>query len=101
MVNESLRDAFGRLFSVKKFEDFASTELSTPIRFDAQKKPTAWRDKEPVFSNCESLHNSMHVWCGGPAREERGSRGIVQRGHMSDPQVAAFDPLFWFHHWCV
>jgi hypothetical protein len=20
-------------------------------------------------------------------------------GHMSDVPVAAFDPIFWFHHW--
>ena len=22
-------------------------------------------------------------------------------GHMADVPVAAFDPIFWLHHWCV
>jgi tyrosinase len=33
----------------------------------------------------ESLHNVMHVQVGGD-------------GHMSVPDYAAFDPVFWLHH---
>ncbi|MCJ1404105.1 hypothetical protein MMC11_007330 [Xylographa trunciseda] len=33
----------------------------------------------------ESLHDNYHNYLGGPA-------------HMGDPRVAAFDPVFWFHH---
>lgn len=33
--------------------------------------------------NCENAHNNLHVWIGGD---------------MSDPNWAAFDPIFWFHH---
>lgn len=32
---------------------------------------------------CERLHNNMHVWVGGT---------------MTDPNWAAYDPLFWAHH---
>ena len=33
-----------------------------------------------------SIHGNYHNWIGGS-------------GHMSHPSVAAFDPVFWFHHW--
>jgi tyrosinase len=32
---------------------------------------------------CENGHNYLHVWVGGD---------------MADPDWAAFDPIFWFHH---
>lgn len=34
----------------------------------------------------EGIHGSYHVIIGGPG------------GHMSKVPVAAFDPVFWFHH---
>jgi len=34
-----------------------------------------------------SIHGNYHNIIGG------------RRGHMSHPSVAAFDPVFWFHHW--
>jgi tyrosinase len=36
-------------------------------------------------NNIENLHNGIHNDVGG-------------QGHMSYPQVAAFDPIFWLHH---
>ncbi|KAJ4347797.1 uncharacterized protein N0V89_009167 [Didymosphaeria variabile] len=36
--------------------------------------------------NLEFIHNNVHYWVGGDG------------GHMSQIPVAAFDPLFWFHH---
>lgn len=33
-----------------------------------------------------SIHGNYHNLIGGP-------------GHMSTPSLAAFDPVFWFHHW--
>lgn len=35
----------------------------------------------------EGIHNNMHLIIGG------------SKGQMRNPQVAAFDPVFWFHHW--
>ncbi|KZP16341.1 Di-copper centre-containing protein [Athelia psychrophila] len=51
----------------------------------------------PTFSNratstgsftnsLEAIHDSIHVYVGG------------QFGHMQDPAVAAFDPIFYLHH---
>lgn len=37
-------------------------------------------------SSLESMHGDYHVIVGGPG------------GHMSKVPVAAFDPVFWFHH---
>lgn len=83
-VTESLRDAYFRLFTIENFEDFASTRPSS----------------SGVYHNCESLHNGMHGWCGGPAHGHAQDAGRnAQQGHMSVVAVAAFDPLFWFHHW--
>jgi len=90
VMNESLRDAYSRLFSIERFEDFASTQPAKRLEGQIQ---------DIVYNNCESLHNSMHGWCGGSPKLAWGSGTPLQQGHMSDPSVAAFDPLFWFHHW--
>lgn len=45
-------------------------------------------DDEPtVYGSVESLHDHYHGNCGGDG------------GHMSRVPVAAFDPVFWLHHW--
>ena len=47
-----------------------------------------WTDIHPnqgELTSLESIHDSVHVDVGGI-------------GHMGDPAVAAFDPIFWFHH---
>ena len=36
-------------------------------------------------NNIESIHNGIHNFVGG-------------NGHMTFPEVAAFDPVFWLHH---
>ncbi|KAF9444741.1 polyphenol oxidase [Macrolepiota fuliginosa MF-IS2] len=36
-------------------------------------------------NSLEAIHDNIHVLIGG-------------NGHMSDPAVAAFDPIFWLHH---
>lgn len=36
-------------------------------------------------NSLEAIHDNIHVLVGG-------------LGHMSDPSVAAFDPIFWLHH---
>jgi len=41
---------------------------------------------ERVYGSMESLHNRYHGLCGG-------------EGHMSRVPVAAFDLIFWLHHW--
>ncbi|KAI0833221.1 Di-copper centre-containing protein [Trametes gibbosa] len=43
---------------------------------------------QPADTSLEALHGNIHMHVGG------GS----DRGHMSNPVVAAFDPFFWLHH---
>jgi len=40
------------------------------------------------FGNLESIHDTVHVVTGG----------FNTPGHMTNVPVAAFDPIFWFHH---
>jgi len=39
----------------------------------------------PTLTSIEGIHDTIHTDIGG-------------RGHMGDPAVAAFDPIFWLHH---
>ena len=43
-------------------------------------------DPNHLYGSIESIHNRYHGLCGG-------------EGHMSRVPVAAFDPIFWLHHW--
>jgi tyrosinase len=48
------------------------------------------------MNSLEGFHDNLHVqisW-GMPFRADRSPRG-----HMSNPDFAAFDPSFWLHHW--
>lgn len=38
-----------------------------------------------VYGSVEDIHNSVHNATGGG-------------GHMTDPAISAFDPIFWLHH---
>jgi tyrosinase len=40
---------------------------------------------QPTLTSLEGIHDTIHVDVGG-------------YGHMGDPTVAAFDPIFWLHH---
>lgn len=42
--------------------------------------------KSTVFGSVEGLHDDYHGNCGGV-------------GHMGRVPLAAFDPVFWLHHW--
>ncbi|KZS90427.1 Di-copper centre-containing protein [Sistotremastrum niveocremeum HHB9708] len=74
---DTLGESVYRLFSEKYFSSF-SAFASTAHR--QSQTPTD-------FSSLESIHNNIHNSVGGP-----------NGGHMSSPAVAAFDPIFWFHH---
>ncbi|KAH9856478.1 Di-copper centre-containing protein [Lenzites betulinus] len=45
-------------------------------------------DPRPAQTSLETLHGNIHFHVGGG----------LERGHMSNPAVAAFDPFFWLHH---
>ena len=55
--------------------------------FDAFSNHT-WQPNEPgTNASLEDIHNSIHGVIGGPM------------GHMTEIDYAAFDPVFWLHHW--
>ena len=62
----------------KEYEDFSNTAL------EWDETLPGW--KVTNFGSIEGLHNDYHGHCGGI-------------GHMSRVPVAAFDPVFWLHHW--
>jgi tyrosinase len=41
---------------------------------------------ENTANNIENIHNVVHVAVGG-------------YGHMTYPELAGFDPIFFLHHW--
>ncbi|KAG4440203.1 hypothetical protein IFR05_004282, partial [Cadophora sp. M221] len=78
----STGDAVYRLFAPGYFSSFESFESKI---FHNPQTP---RD----YLSLEYVHDGIHPLTGG--WDENG-RGI---GHMADPSVSAFDPIFWFHH---
>jgi hypothetical protein len=42
-----------------------------------------------------ALHGKFHVYCGGFPNRRTGN----DWGDMSDTRSAAFDPIFFLHHW--
>lgn len=56
----------------KKFDAFSNHEWAS-------------KNAPGQYGSIEDVHNSVHTETGG-------------NGHMSAPDYAAFDPLFWLHH---
>ncbi|KAJ7218944.1 hypothetical protein C8J57DRAFT_1596327 [Mycena rebaudengoi] len=75
--NFSIGEAVYRLLSLKyitSYRQFATTAYYPP-------------NKEPRDAlSWEGIHNNVHNWTGG------------DWGHMTFPEVASFDPIFWMHH---
>lgn len=69
----------------------------SPYAQMATNKTTA---TDPIYGDdasgsLEDVHNGMHNFIGGdPYKKE--NRSI---GHMMEVSTAAFDPIFFFHHW--
>ena len=42
------------------------------------------------FGSVEDIHNALHNLSGGFGNYQ---------GHMTDPAISSFDPIFWLHHW--
>lgn len=74
----TLRESVYRLLTYDvPYEVFATTNMDPG-------------DVEPLgYLNCEYIHNNVHNWVGGAA------------GQMGDVPVAAYDPIFFLHHWYV
>ncbi|KAK1596707.1 uncharacterized protein LY79DRAFT_667261 [Colletotrichum navitas] len=68
------------VFILQSYRDFGAASHN---RFNPPEEPG-----QPDFSewgSIEDIHNAIHNYTGGG-------------GHMSDPAIAAFDPIFWLHH---
>lgn len=79
-LTASLREAFYRVINMPKYEDFSTKDRKEMVRL-------------PAWGSLESLHDNLHLWCGG------GGDDQLAFGHMYWQNVAAFDPIFWLHHW--
>ena len=77
IVTASLRDAFYRVIYMSNYEAFSIKKHADD---------SAW-------GPLESIHDDLHGWCRG------GGSGQLAYGHMPWVPVAAFDPIFWLHHW--
>ncbi|KAM5360882.1 hypothetical protein ACJZ2D_013449 [Fusarium nematophilum] len=47
------------------------------------------------FGSLEDVHNALHNLTGGSGSDKNG---IPRDGHMTDPAISSFDPIFWLHH---
>ncbi|RFN51310.1 di-copper centre-containing protein [Fusarium flagelliforme] len=90
-LTASLRDAFYRVLTIEKFEDFATK------RKPGGEPRTKGNTKEYAFDSAENIHDNLHGWCGGD-RTDASTEGYALLGHMSHVPLAAFDPIFWLHH---
>jgi tyrosinase len=66
------------LWILRSYPEFGAMSHNRFVR-DSRKSWTGW-------GSLEDIHNAVHDYVGGT-------------GHMGDPSIAAFDPIFWFHHW--
>jgi tyrosinase len=62
---------------ISSFSQFATTKYRTEV-------------KATSYLSLEYIHNNIHNWTGG---------FDSYIGHMTEPAVAAFDPIFYMHHW--
>ena len=66
---------------IRTFTQFATTKFRDSSEYD----PNA----PAAFLNMEYIHNNIHNWTGGFDK---------YIGHMAEPPVAGFDPIFYMHH---
>lgn len=86
MVRESNNTLFNNIVqdpAYQYYADFGKNAFKKPEKIPFGGGPKGPRGK----GSLENLHNTYHISIGG-----------IQ-GHMADTSVAAFDPVFWIHHW--
>ncbi|KAF9878953.1 hypothetical protein CkaCkLH20_03853 [Colletotrichum karsti] len=69
-------------FVLQSYTEYATASSN---RFEAQKPEQAGIDFR-AWGSIEDVHNAVHNYTGGG------------RGHMSNPEISSFDPIFWLHH---
>lgn len=78
-LTDTVGEAVYRLFAKSSFASYTAFGTTRYVQSD-----------KPAYLNLEDIHNNVHDWTGGPFG-----------GFMASVPVAAFDPIFWLHHWCV
>ncbi|KAI0126190.1 hypothetical protein BJ170DRAFT_685428 [Xylariales sp. AK1849] len=99
IVNELRMDSARLAVTLVTHPDYGNYEIisQTPVRGDRfEKPPTAPSESRKIEEamswargSLEGIHNMYHVYLGGFGG---------MSGHVGFVPVAAFDPLFWFHH---
>lgn len=79
-LTSALREAFYRIIGMEDYETFSNSCFKPGCIFSA-------------WDSIEDLHGLIHGLCGGATINGTGF------GHMAQVAVAAFDPIFWLHHW--
>ncbi|CAG8831956.1 9073_t:CDS:2, partial [Racocetra persica] len=90
LVSKALRPGVYQMFQIKNYLQFSNHAL----RSDGTEMESVFSAHPPPlevvgfghFASIEMSHNVFHLAIGGPG------------GHMSYPDIAGFDPLFFFHH---
>ncbi len=83
-VRESSLSYLLALVNSKPYGDL-QTVASDRMLADGDMTAFAFNASPSGNGSLEGIHNNYHVYIGGD-------------GHMGDPRVAAFDPVFWLHH---
>jgi tyrosinase len=89
--NQSVNDGLNGdgLFPSGPYRLFTQASFSNYAAFATKKYQRA--GKLTDFASLESVHDNVHGDTGGTSRGNTG--------HMGHVPVAAFEPLFWLHHW--
>ena len=84
------------------YEVFA-TKASPPVEFKGTDPNAAPDQARTIFTrpsgSIEGLHGTYRIVVGGWDDVADSKRQAASSGHMSSVPVAAFDPVFWMHHW--
>ena len=84
---EPVKDAVFRLIGNGYFKEYPS--FATTYDYHDGKKSTA-------YLSLEGVHNNLHDGTGGVLNKKAAG---YSEGHMAEVPYAAFDPIFWLHHW--
>ncbi|KIJ62546.1 hypothetical protein HYDPIDRAFT_94060 [Hydnomerulius pinastri MD-312] len=85
MKAEGIRRQVGTLFAFRDDRDASKRHMCSLNKGANQYIEGKAKDQYIFHSSLESVHNAIHGASGG-------------NGHMSNPDYAAFDPFFFFHH---
>jgi len=82
---------FFDLVNTKPYDQFQAVASEQLVEGDMTSDDGTLRGRGSI----EGFHGNYHVNIGGFVAS---GRNLTYLGHMSNVPVAAFDPVFWFHH---